>query len=96
MAEWRGVAPPERKSLTEQMGDDITFQEKQLMTAWVVSLNSGFEAFKDKRVRQAMNLCIDRHGGLPKLAKLHLLLQDHQVSYFMIRNLHFQMTSYIA
>jgi peptide/nickel transport system substrate-binding protein len=70
MAEWRGVAPPERKSLEEQMGDDITFQEKQLMTAWVVSLNSEFEAFKDRRVRQAMNLCIDRHGGLPKLAKI--------------------------
>ena len=40
------------------------------MTAWVVSLNSNFEAFKDRRVRQAHELCIDRHGGLPKLAKI--------------------------
>ena len=28
MAEWRGVAPPERKSLEEQMGDDRTFRGK--------------------------------------------------------------------
>ena len=42
MAEWRGVAPPEVKTLQEQMGDDYTNQSKTLMTAWAVSLNSEF------------------------------------------------------
>ena len=70
MAEWRATAPPEVKTLQEQMGDDYTNQSKTLMTLWVVSLNSETEAFKDKRVRQALNLCIDRHGCLPKLAKI--------------------------
>jgi peptide/nickel transport system substrate-binding protein len=70
MAEWRGTAPPERVLLKKQMGDDVSFQAKTLMTAWVVSLNSKTKAFQNKNVRQALNMCIDRHAGLKKLAKI--------------------------
>ena len=70
MAEWRGTSPPERVMLKKEMGDDVSFQAKTLMTLWVVSLNSKTEAFKNKKVRQAINMCIDRHAGLKKLAKI--------------------------
>ena len=70
MAEWRGTAPPERVLLKKEMGDNVSFQAKTLMTLWVVSLNSKTKAFADKRVRQAINMCIDRHAGLKKLAKI--------------------------
>lgn len=49
MAEWRGTSPPERVMLKKEMGDDVSFQAKTLMTLWVVSLNSKTEAFKNKK-----------------------------------------------
>ena len=70
MAEWRGTAPPERVLLKKEMGDNVSFQAKTLMTLWVVSLNSKTKAFQNKKVRQAINMCIDRHTGLKKLAKI--------------------------
>ncbi len=69
-AEWRGTAPPERIMLKKEMGDKVTFQAKTLMTAWVVSLNSKTKAFQNQKVRQALNMCIDRHAGLKTLAKI--------------------------
>jgi len=70
MAEWRGTSPPERAMLKKEMGDNVSFQAKTLMTAWVVTLNSKTKAFQNKNVRQALNMCIDRHAGLKKLAKI--------------------------
>ena len=70
MAEWRGTAPPERVLLKKEMGGNVSFQAKTLMTLWVVSLNSKTKAFQNKKVRQAINMCIDRHTGLKKLAKI--------------------------
>lgn len=70
MAEFRGIAPPERVLISNQMGDKVNFQEKTLMTLWQVSLNSKTKAFQNQKVRQALNMCIDRHEGLKKLAKI--------------------------
>ncbi len=70
MMENRSVSPPERANLQKQLGDKVKFYEMPWMTQWVVSLNANFEPFKDKRVRQAMTLCIDRHKGLENLGKV--------------------------
>jgi peptide/nickel transport system substrate-binding protein len=70
MAEFRSVSPPERVNIEKQMGENVQFFEAPLMTQWVVSLNTKFAPFQDKRVRQALNLCIDRHKGLENLGKI--------------------------
>jgi peptide/nickel transport system substrate-binding protein len=70
LGELRSVSPPERANIAKQMGDKVKFYEAPLMTQWVVSLNSSFKPFQDKRVRQALNLCIDRHKGYDNLSKI--------------------------
>jgi peptide/nickel transport system substrate-binding protein len=70
MAEFRSVSPPERANIAKQMGDKVTFYEAPLMTQWGVTLNAKFKPFQDKRVRQALNLCIDRHKVLESLGKI--------------------------
>jgi peptide/nickel transport system substrate-binding protein len=70
MGEFRSVSPPERANIEKQMGENVEFHEAPLMTQWGVTLNSKFKPFQDKRVRQALNLCIDRHKGLENLSKI--------------------------
>ena len=70
MAEFRSVSPPERANIAKQMGDKVQFFEAPLMTQWVVSLNTKFKPFQDKRVRQALTLCIDRHKGYSNLSRI--------------------------
>jgi peptide/nickel transport system substrate-binding protein len=73
MAEWRSVSPPERANLEEQMGDQVKFAESPWLSGSVVTLNSKFEPFQDKRVRQALSMCIDRYKGLEALSKLTII-----------------------
>ncbi len=70
MAEFRSVSPPERANIKKQMGDKIQFFEAPLMTQWLVTLNTNFKPFQDRRVRQALTLCIDRHKGFENLSKI--------------------------
>ena len=70
MAEMRSVSPPERATLIKKMGDKITFHVKPALTVWSVALNSESDKFKDKRVRHALTLCLDRHAGLDALSKV--------------------------
>ena len=71
MAEWRGTAPAERTTLKEGLGDKINLVGPHgWMTLFLVSLNSESEAFQDKRVRQAVQMCLDRNNGLKQLAKI--------------------------
>lgn len=70
MIEMRSVSPPEIKNLKEQMGDKVKFLSNPWMTQWTVTLNTKFEPFQDQRVRQALNMCIDRHNGLEALSKI--------------------------
>jgi peptide/nickel transport system substrate-binding protein len=70
MAEMRSVSPPEKKTLQQKMGDKISFHEKPTLSVWMVTLNSAFKPFQDKRVRQALTLCLDRHAGLDALHKI--------------------------
>ena len=73
MAEWRAVSAPERANLEKLMGDKVTFQEGPWLSEMMVTLNGRFEPFQDKRVRQALNLCIDRQAGLESLSKITIL-----------------------
>ncbi len=70
MMEMRSVSPPEIKNLKEQMGDKVKFASNPWLTQWRVSLNTKFEPFQDKRVRQALTMCIDRYAGLDALSKI--------------------------
>ena len=70
MAEMRSVSPPEKATLLKKMGGKVTFHEKPTLSVWMVTLNSRLEKFKDKRVRQALTLCLDRHAGLDALSKV--------------------------
>lgn len=70
MLEMRSVSPPEIKNLTEQMGDKVKFISNPWLTEWRVTLNTAFKPFEDKRVRQALTMCIDRHAGLDALSKI--------------------------
>lgn len=73
MAEWRAVSAPERANLEKLMGDKVTFQSGPWLSEMMVTLNGRFEAFQDKRVRQALSLCVDRHAGLESLSKITIL-----------------------
>ena len=70
MLEMRSVSPPEVKNLEEQMGDKVKFLSNPWLTQWRVTLNTDFEPFQDKRVRQALTMCIDRYAGLDALSQI--------------------------
>ena len=74
MTEFRGVAPPQKKQLAEAMGDEIKFLEGPRLTNWLFAINTTKPPFDDKRVRQALNLAIDRCEGLKLLSEITLVL----------------------
>lgn len=73
MAEWRSVSPPEQQTLKKQMGDKVQFKSGPWLTEIMLSLNTEFEPFQDKRVRQALSMCIDRHKGLENMNKITII-----------------------
>jgi peptide/nickel transport system substrate-binding protein len=73
MAEWRSVSPPERKTLEKQMGDKVKFTQGPWLSEVILSLNTKFEPFQDKRVRQALTMCIDRYKGLEQMNKITII-----------------------
>ena len=70
MIEMRSVSPPEIANLKKQMGDKVKFLSNPWLSQWTVTLNTKFKPFEDQRVRQALNMCIDRHAGLDALSKI--------------------------
>jgi peptide/nickel transport system substrate-binding protein len=73
MAEWRSVSPPEQATLVKQMGDKVKFVEGPWLSELLLTLNSKFPPFADKRVRQALSMCIDRVNGLKQMSKLTIV-----------------------
>ncbi|MBX2882207.1 MAG: ABC transporter substrate-binding protein [Granulosicoccus sp.] len=76
MTEFRGIAPPQKKQLEEAMGDEIKFLEGPRLTNWLFAINTTKAPFDDKRVRQALNLAIDRCDGLKLLSEITLVLPN--------------------
>lgn len=76
MAEFRGVAPPQKKQLADAMGDRIKFLEGPRLTNWLFAINTQKAPFSDRRVRQALNLAIDRCEGLRQLSQITLVLPN--------------------
>lgn len=76
MTEFRGIAPPQRDQLASAMGDDIKFLEGGRMTNWLFAINTTRPPFDDVRVRQALNLAIDRCEGMKQLSKITLVLPE--------------------
>lgn len=52
------VAPPRRPEVAA--ADDVALKSYDLRSWWFIALNSNSPALKDKRVRQALNLSLDR------------------------------------
>src|SRR5262249_21203964 len=67
MAEFRGVTPPQRDELGEQLNDKIAVSESPWLSELLVVFNTKRAPFDDVRVRRALSLAIDRWGAAQRL-----------------------------
>lgn len=72
-AEFRFVTPPERNTLVEKFGDKATVHETPLLGGNIFVFNTKKKPFDDIRVRQALNLAIDRWAGGENIGKISAL-----------------------
>ena len=72
-AEFRFVTPPERNTLVEKFGDKATVHEMPLLGGNIFVFNTKKKPFNDIRVRQALNLAIDRWSGGENIGKISSL-----------------------
>ena len=72
-AETRFVSPPERDRIKAQRGDKITFQSVIMNVFVFATINTQHKPLDDLRVRQALNLAIDRVDGEAALSKITAL-----------------------
>ncbi len=72
-AEFRGRTPKERDQLVEAMKDKVTVMEGPWTTSLLLAFNTQKKPFDDVRVRRALTMAIDRHGGSAPLSKISFL-----------------------
>ncbi len=72
-AEFRGRTPKERDQLVDAMKDKVSVQEGPWTTSLLLTFNTKKKPFDDIRVRQALNLAVDRWAGSTPLSKISML-----------------------
>ena len=71
--EFRGFPPKARDDLVNALGDKIRVQESDWNCSVLYALNHQWGAFKDTRVRRALNLAVDRWGAMNTLSKIAIV-----------------------
>jgi len=71
--EFRGFPPASRDDLVSALGDKITVQESAWNCPASYLVNHKRKPFDDVRVRRAMSLAVDRHGGSKYLSKIAIV-----------------------
>ena len=73
MIQFRGFSPPERDTLVQALGSQITVQESPWECWNPLAINHEKKPFDDRRVRRALTLALDRYQGAAALARLTIL-----------------------
>ena len=73
MIPFRGFSPPERDTLVQALGGQITVQESPWECWNPLAINHEKKPFDDRRVRRALSLALDRYQGAAALARLTIL-----------------------
>ena len=69
MIEFRGFTPQQRQQLSSALGNKLALQESPWVCVNYLAFNTKKKPFDDVRVRQALNLAIDRWAGGEALSK---------------------------
>jgi peptide/nickel transport system substrate-binding protein len=69
MIEFRGFTPQQRQQLSSALGNKLAIQESPWVCVNYISYNTTKKPFDDVRVRQALNLAVDRWAGSEALSK---------------------------
>lgn len=73
MIQFRGFSPPQRDTLVQALGSQITVQESPWECWNPLAINHEKKPFDDRRVRRALSLALDRYQGAAALARLTIL-----------------------
>jgi peptide/nickel transport system substrate-binding protein len=71
--EFRGFPPKARDDLVNALGDKITVQESDWNCVLMFTPNQERKPFGDAKVRQALNLAVDRWGGSKYLQRIAIV-----------------------
>ena len=71
--EFRGFPPKARDDLVNALGDKITVQESDWHCVLLFTPNQERKPFGDAKVRQALNLAVDRWGGSKYLQRIAIV-----------------------
>jgi len=72
MADFRGISPVQRDRLLAQRGDAMRIYEGPQTASLLFTFNTTRKPFDDPRVRRALSLAIDRHGGADPIGRQSL------------------------
>jgi peptide/nickel transport system substrate-binding protein len=71
-ADFRGITPAEKARVSAERKQPIKWEESVSTGLLLIAFNTRKPPFNDARVRQAMNLAIDRWGGEPTVGKFQV------------------------